>query len=369
MQYEDLVHQIYNTLDEPQTWGEVLANVCRYLDSTHIFIAARSGIDQQPFAFVEHGFGTEYFSTYQKYFYQIDIWTKALANYSPNEMHASHVVTDDNQFTKSEIYNDFASPVNVRHGMGGLLTDKNSAMVAEVGIMRGREYAVYDEMTLARANSLLRHIQQTLSVAQKIQSLSENSYNFQRMLDVAEEAIFIVENSGRLLQKNSAAERYLERYFFLKVTALHQFIFTDKRAQSQFESQRLELMLQTRVEHEFGFIVRDTDTHFRVQLQPWMHSIITPLGPQKVAAVMLSIKPIKSEIRLNSADLIYMFGFTQAEADVCVNLCKGQGLLEIAGARGVSVGTIRQQVKMCLHKTHTHSQAELVSKLLATSFS
>ena len=59
------------------------------------------------------------------------------------------------------------------------------------------------------------------------------------------------------------------------------------------------------------------------------------------------------------------FGMTAAEADVSAWFLQGASLDEIAKRRGVSLHTVRQQLKDILRKTGTHRQAELAA-LLAT---
>jgi DNA-binding CsgD family transcriptional regulator len=55
-----------------------------------------------------------------------------------------------------------------------------------------------------------------------------------------------------------------------------------------------------------------------------------------------------------------LFGLTQAEAKLAIRLCRGERLRAIAHARGVSLGTVRSQLRAIFSKTRTKSQAGLV---------
>lgn len=68
MDDEELIYQIYNTLYEPDSWQETLANIAKALDSNHIFLAARSHATAQPFAFIESGFEDGYFNNTRNIF-------------------------------------------------------------------------------------------------------------------------------------------------------------------------------------------------------------------------------------------------------------------------------------------------------------
>ena len=59
-----------------------------------------------------------------------------------------------------------------------------------------------------------------------------------------------------------------------------------------------------------------------------------------------------------------VFGFTGAEASVAILLSSGRDVDEIARMRGVSLGTLRNQLKTILAKAGAHRQAELVAVLL-----
>jgi DNA-binding CsgD family transcriptional regulator len=58
-----------------------------------------------------------------------------------------------------------------------------------------------------------------------------------------------------------------------------------------------------------------------------------------------------------------VFGITRSEARVANRLMCGESLQDIAGALGVSVGTVRSQIKALFAKTGTNRQAELVRLL------
>jgi len=59
-----------------------------------------------------------------------------------------------------------------------------------------------------------------------------------------------------------------------------------------------------------------------------------------------------------------LFGFTPAQVDVAVGLLMGYSLEEIASLRGVSVGTVRNQLKAMLSKTGTSRQSDLIRLLM-----
>ena len=56
-----------------------------------------------------------------------------------------------------------------------------------------------------------------------------------------------------------------------------------------------------------------------------------------------------------------LFGLTEAEAEISCELAQGRSLSEIARSVGVSVNTVRSQLKGIFAKTGTHKQIEVVA--------
>ena len=61
-----------------------------------------------------------------------------------------------------------------------------------------------------------------------------------------------------------------------------------------------------------------------------------------------------------------LFGLTQAECKLAINLCMGQTPKECADHLGVSITTIRSQLRGIMEKTNSHRQTELITKLITS---
>lgn len=64
--------------------------------------------------------------------------------------------------------------------------------------------------------------------------------------------------------------------------------------------------------------------------------------------------------RIEAAVVRRLFGLTGAESNLAVRLARGERVHAIAQARGVSLGTVRSQLRTIFSKTRTKSQAGLV---------
>ena len=73
------------------------------------------------------------------------------------------------------------------------------------------------------------------------------------------------------------------------------------------------------------------------------------------------------ELRLNDWQLRAQFGFTSAESAMAIALAHGDTLSHHAGARKVSLSTVRSQLKAVLRKLGVKRQADAVRVLLGSA--
>jgi DNA-binding CsgD family transcriptional regulator/PAS domain-containing protein len=89
---------------------------------------------------------------------------------------------------------------------------------------------------------------------------------------------------------------------------------------------------------------------------------------QRARALLVIVDPdanrdVRSEL------LAQAYRLTPAELRVALALAKGRDVKEIAELHGVSLNTVRGQLKSLMGKTDTHRQSELVALLIKASFS
>jgi DNA-binding CsgD family transcriptional regulator len=58
------------------------------------------------------------------------------------------------------------------------------------------------------------------------------------------------------------------------------------------------------------------------------------------------------------------FALSAAETDIALALAEGRTMMQIVRMRGVSLHTVRAQLKAIFHKTGARSQAQLVAMVL-----
>ena len=364
----EIIQQIYGTVEQPDSWQQVLHSISEHLDSTHAFIAARSSVSDEPVGFFESGFDAGYFERYQAHFYQVDVWTQGLARHRFNQFHPSHAVCDDKAFLQSEIYNDFARPAAIRHSIGCLLTPQDDDVITELAFMSGADRQHFSAPQIAAANCFLPHIEHSLGMARRLHASGSRNGDLYSILDNLAEAVVVCDGRDRILYSNRSAETlFRDGTLLSKRFGIHpQLQFGTSASQTRFEELAQDCLISLRggSRQRRQFFLQTPATHYRVSIKPWLHNCISPWGMTKVPSLIITVHATATQLELDAAELAREFGLTQAESAVCCLLSKGLTLTEIAAQRGSTANTIRQQIKSCLAKTETRNQAELVNRFI-----
>lgn len=85
-------------------------------------------------------------------------------------------------------------------------------------------------------------------------------------------------------------------------------------------------------------------------------------GEEQDDIALILIDPARAPL-LSPGHVMALFGLTPAESQLAVALSHGMSLNAYADRRGISVGTVRIQMKRILEKTDSRRQADLVGKL------
>lgn len=89
-------------------------------------------------------------------------------------------------------------------------------------------------------------------------------------------------------------------------------------------------------------------------------------GEEQDDVAMILIDPAQAP-PLSAGHVMSLFGLTPAEAQLAIALSQGISLNSYADRRGISVGTVRIQMKRILEKTDSRRQADLVGKLYGSA--
>lgn len=279
--------------------------------------------------------------------------------------HANRVVSDDDLFERDDPGRQALQQALAQAGLGAFL----GHLVAQegeryIGIALHREAGTgdgFDHSAPACLTALAPHVGQAAGLGQRWQHAQSQARQLQAHLDLLRCAAVVCDEAGAVQWTNRSARQLLQAGSPLGVQAgllrgaqpaqtaqLRQEIAAAARAACIADSAPRWLAL-----------ARDgRSLHIALQGQP------ADDGP---ARVLLMITDSRSLVDTPADTWRQLLGVTPAEARLVAALAQGRTLEAHAAQRGVSLGTVRNQLKQVLAKTGTKRQAELVRLALGSA--
>lgn len=239
----------------------------------------------------------------------------------------------------------------------------------------GRKETEYCELTGVRkdgdrfiADAAISHITyQTHPVTIAIVRDVTEGRQAEETLNLLTTGMVLVDRDCRLLQANRSASRILDSGQGLALVSGR--VIASKRAESEQFRILVESVCTGTVDSDDGLhavmtIGRGDD------LRP-LSIMVAPLqlgrASQSVAVAAIFIRDLEIRQSVPPEMLATLFGLTPAEARVVVALVKGSRPQEVAEEFGVSLNTVRNQLKQIFSKTNTGRQSELISLVLSSA--
>jgi DNA-binding CsgD family transcriptional regulator len=275
---------------------------------------------------------------------------------------ACHEHFDSDFVRTSEFYNDFLLRHGFRYTAGIRLLgdDSESAVLGFHRTARQEPFTMQERQALV---AIFPHLARALRLRRTLRRASEHAARRQAMLDRFHTAAFVVDASGRVLEHNLTAEELagdgdgfllrrgrLEAHRHDEAARLERLIRDAATAASQQGAGGGACRLSRRDGGAYAVAV----TPLRAE---------TDGGPSVPTALVLVSDPDRQRSRPPEGSLRVLYGLTVAEEALALALRDGRRLTEVAEARGVSLETVRVQLKSIFAKTGCDRQADLARRL------
>jgi DNA-binding CsgD family transcriptional regulator/PAS domain-containing protein len=296
-----------------------------------------------------HGISDQVLNHYNAFYWQHDVWASGYERLGCNNTVTSDYFINEADFTETEIYNDlFRSESDWRRavGFGATLEGQGRLFVAahRVGSQGEFEADLVRHLNLLQA-PLIHLIQARRRLTQGRGRLAA------RILDAELDAVVVADALGRVVYANAAARALFARGgpFYLR---------SGQIASSDPQIARsLSRAIAGACNGRGG---RDLTApppfdRFRVA--------VDPLDGVQSKLACVRIRDEATWAAHCAAVARARFGFTAAETQVAEALLQGLTPSDYAAQRGVSLPTVRTQLRSLFDKSGVSSQAELIKLL------
>ena len=275
----------------------------------------------------------------------------------------------DREFARTTFYNEGVRPIGAFHGLcASALSTPQRFVHLSTGRRLGRED--FDAEDIAAMRTLVPHVRTALSVGQRLAAADLHAASASEALARLDTGVILVDAAAKILFANRTAEAIL---------ASNDGLGIDREGICACGHGAARLLGRLIASCGRGTIVNGRPGGSidapRGEGRSPLHVVVAPfraetaqidtawLGAARPAAIVLVADPDR-ERHVRKESLGRRFGLTPAEADVALEILKGDGGNASAARLGISLATVRTHLNHIFEKTGVHRQAELVRLLM-----
>jgi DNA-binding CsgD family transcriptional regulator len=362
----DLVSMIYAAAADPALWPVFLERFAEDVSGSTTSLFLYSAEKRIGSVMASTRFDPTDMHKYNEYYAGIDCWgTHGGHRIAPGSVFLGQQLCPDAVLERSEFYADFLRPMNAYHEFCGVITvDASAAFV--IASLRPKERGPFDASDTLLLKTLMPHLQRALALQQRIAALETSAASAMDVLDTLPYGIVLISAEVKVLLANRFAKAIIDQNDGLAI--IRKTLCTPRSA----DTQRLQKLVHESVATSLGRGLRAGGTMNvpRPSRRPSFHILVTPLhlrpvlpAAQQPAAVAFISDP-EHQFDTPVQALGSLFALSHAEARLAAVLVKGCSLREAAQELGVSLSTVRTQLKKLFEKTGTKRQSALIRAFL-----
>jgi DNA-binding CsgD family transcriptional regulator len=360
----DLINRIYVAADDQSMWPDFLEHLAGTLRcaATNLFVQDL----RNPSGTASATFNTDptFQHSYTAHYGKVNIFLiRGQSLLKPGKVWFSDELCPDMESHRTEFFNDWVLPQGHGHGLLGVVFNDRS-LVGNVGAIRDRRRKHFEAEDRQLLRILMPHLQRAVELQRRINQLEKLQAETAEALDHWTTAVFLVDESGRVLLANRSAEELLKNHdgLILEHDTLHGNTSNETGALHTAirESSRPKLL---------DGICHRTLSVCRASGKRPLSIFVAPSRRRELffdakGAAFVFVSDPESVDAPCCEILQCLYGLTPAEANVAALLAEGKDVRDIADEVSVRDNTVRVQLKTIFEKTGTKRQAELVKLIL-----
>ncbi len=308
-----------------------------------------------------HGWRDEEIRLHTENYAAIDPWSVEIQE---GEIRLSHEICSDEDLEKSVAYQQFYGPCGIYYGFGGTILRTNVGASALI-VCRGREDGPYGEREVSILRPLMGHLRRAALLHGEFSAMRAQLSIFSGHLDRYPHPFLLVDAECRLLYANSAAHEVVAIADGLAMENGRIVLLSSRQSKLLASINDVARGQDPPVRHiEVPRLSKKRPYRLVVMNIPRLGAL--PFGTSQPAAAVL-LMDSEAALEPDPTILREVFSLTPAEARITARLILGRSVEAIALEAGVSVETVRSQVRSVLSKTGTNRQGELISLVLRTA--
>ncbi len=366
-----LVGLIYDAAVERSVWPEVLARIAQITHSASAALLLDLPGDHEAAStpeWIEHGLDPEFTRLFAEHYWQHDPWAGRMSPRDRGLALPGRAVLGLRELRTTGFYADCWKRFGYLDSFSVSLRFRGSGLTCALSGVREERAGEYKDHELERLQPLGPHLERAIAIDARLSAARTLSGTLTHALDRLEVGVLMIDDAGRVLQANSAAERLLAAADGLYAP------LTGVGAADARTTRELRRLLgeASRTGAGAGLAAGGWLRLPRPSGRPDLIAMITParagesgvLHARTVALVFVTDP--ESRPPAGREALRRIWPFTHAEADLAYRLMAGLSLQQSADLARVSRNTAKSHLASVFAKTGTHRQGELIALLART---
>lgn len=360
----DLIAQVYDAALDDGLWPGMAAHIAKAFHSTStVLFIPEIRHQKAEMLSVTDNLDRSSLSSFESYYAARDVWAQRAAKSGLSKAVIGEELIRDDEFIRTEFYNDWARFVGLRHVVGALFPT-GGEWICAVAIHRPPEGIRYEEGDKTRLTQLLPHLKRALQLRRGLADPAIERHAALDMMERSGTGVLVVTRDGKMLYTNRQAESVLSQGDAIRMLGGR------LTTGDPIMNERLRACIRDAVDtaagrgmSSGGVLAIERPDRLPLSL------LVAPFRPARegigapIPAAILFVRdpegPSSEAIALQG-----LFGLTPAEAAVSALLADGKSLEDAASTLRVSVYTVRAHLRAIFAKTGTNRQGQLVSLIL-----
>ena len=356
----DVILLAYDAALGRTSWTTALAAIADLFMATGITLLAQNVRGSRATVLGASGFESVALRNYEQYYRARNVILASGQHLLlPGVVRTTEMMVPEQTLLKSEYYNDFLQPLDVRHHLSTTLQREGDDAV-HLTFFRPKSAGVDQSEEMRLLQHVVPHLERALQIHQRLAVAEQHAQGMTQAVERSGRGVALLDRSGRVIFVNSSLEKMIGTSDGLMLNKAG-FASTAREA-----TRRLQAAIAEALRGGSGgslAIPRTTGA------APYAVVVSAVPAPHREllfsdAAVIIIVSDPSSAPAVDLKVLRETFGLTPAEARLASRLANGRTIQATAAELRISVMTARTHLKRVLQKTDTHRQSELVRVLL-----
>lgn len=358
--FNHLVHRIYQAGLDPREWPAFVESLSGILGGSIICLQAHDGLASASLGFISSKADPDFLGSYGHYYGTKNVWANGMADSPVGRVVQSEEICPRDALLKTEFYNDYLRTEDLITASGVVLHRSSDRFLFISGNIRYQAEDQFRSPMLKMFKLLGPHISRSIGLARCIPPIIAGE-DIRDTIERLADAVFFIDRAGRLVHENRIGNDLRRRAIVLQVDRSGSIHFLDPLAE-----EALQTALNAIEKHDYVQMQGNITICQKNGLQ--LNACITPIQRHSSAAIFDQIfenRPIgmlvvqNPPVRPDLALALAAYGLTPAESSLALAIAQGRSPRDYAEERGLSVHTVRTQLKSVFAKTNTNRQSQL----------